>query len=75
MALFFVVLERNLFLRRSRKEFTKLSITESSSKSELTPRHMASKSVVFNVEYEVEKFDGTNNFGVWQYEVMDVLIQ
>lgn len=52
-----------------------MSITESSSKSELTSRHMASKSVVFNVEYEVEKFDGTNNFGVWQYEVMDVLIQ
>lgn len=30
---------------------------------------------VSNAKYEVEKFDGTNNFGMWQCEVMDVLIQ
>ena len=26
-------------------------------------------------KFEVKKFDGTNNFGMWQCEVMDVLIQ
>lgn len=49
--------------------------TESSSKSESTPRHMASKYGILNAEYEVEKFDGTNNFSMWQCEVMDLLIQ
>lgn len=27
------------------------------------------------MKFEVEKFDGTNNFGMWQCEVMDVLNQ
>ena len=30
---------------------------------------------VSNAKFEVEKFDGTNNFNMWQCEVMDVLIQ
>lgn len=33
------------------------------------------RSMVSNAKFEVEKFDGTNNFGMWQCEVMDVLIQ
>ncbi|KAG2663573.1 hypothetical protein I3760_16G037700 [Carya illinoinensis] len=33
------------------------------------------RSTVSNAKFEVEKFDGTNNFGMWQCEVMDVLIQ
>ncbi|KAM1590896.1 hypothetical protein ACFX1Z_034600 [Malus domestica] len=28
-----------------------------------------------NAKFEVEKFDGTNNFGMWQCEVKDVLAQ
>ena len=28
-----------------------------------------------NAKFEVEKFDMTNNFGMWQCEVLDVLIQ
>ena len=31
--------------------------------------------MVSNAKFEVEKFDGTNNFGTWQCEVMDVLVQ
>ena len=31
--------------------------------------------MVSNAKFEVEKFDGTNNFGMWQCEVMDVLVQ
>ena len=33
------------------------------------------RSVVSNAEFDVEKFDGQNNFGIWQCEVMDVLAQ
>ena len=28
-----------------------------------------------NAKFEVENFDRTNNFGMWQCEVLDVLIQ
>ena len=28
-----------------------------------------------SAKFEVEKFDGTNNFGMWQYEMMDLLGQ
>ncbi|KAG5563553.1 hypothetical protein RHGRI_006103 [Rhododendron griersonianum] len=28
-----------------------------------------------SAKFDVEKFDGKNNFGMWQCEVMDVLIQ
>ena len=30
---------------------------------------------VSNAKFEVDKFDGMNNFGMWQGEVMDVLVQ
>lgn len=33
------------------------------------------KTTVQNAKFEVEKFDGTNNFGMWQCEVKDVLAQ
>ncbi|KAM2738157.1 hypothetical protein EV2_032395 [Malus domestica] len=36
--------------------------------------HLA-KTIVQNAQFEVEKFDGTNNFGMWQCEVKDVLAQ
>ena len=28
-----------------------------------------------NTKFDVEKFDGTNNFGMWQCEVQDILFQ
>ena len=31
--------------------------------------------MVTNTTFDVEKFDGTNNFGMWQCEVQDVLFQ
>jgi hypothetical protein len=33
------------------------------------------RTMVSNAKFEVKKFDGTNNFGMWQCEVMDVLVQ
>ena len=35
----------------------------------------AVRTMVSNAKFEVEKFDGMKNFGMWQCEVMDVLIQ
>lgn len=32
------------------------------------------RTMVSTAKFEVEKFDGTNNFGMWQCEVMDVLV-
>ena len=31
--------------------------------------------MVINNKFDVEKFDGTNNFGMWQCEVQDILFQ
>ncbi|KAI4332242.1 hypothetical protein L6164_017166 [Bauhinia variegata] len=31
--------------------------------------------MVTNAKFDVEKFDGTNNFGMWQCEVLDILYQ
>ncbi|KAM1850425.1 hypothetical protein ACFX13_014614 [Malus domestica] len=33
------------------------------------------RTTVQNAKFEVKKFDGTNNFGMWQCEVNDVLAQ
>ncbi|KAH9800324.1 hypothetical protein KPL71_000620 [Citrus sinensis] len=33
------------------------------------------RTTVTNAKFEVKKFDGTNNFGIWQCEVLDVLCQ
>ncbi|KAG8488232.1 hypothetical protein CXB51_018792 [Gossypium anomalum] len=33
------------------------------------------RTTVANAKFEVEKFDGTNNFGMWQCEIMVVLCQ
>ena len=35
----------------------------------------SARTTVSNAKFEVEKFDGTNNFGMWQCEVLDVLVQ
>ena len=33
------------------------------------------RTMVSNAKFKVDKFDGMNNFGMWQREVMDVLVQ
>ncbi|KAG8486258.1 hypothetical protein CXB51_019637 [Gossypium anomalum] len=35
----------------------------------------SAKTTVTNAKFEVEKFDGTNNFGMWQCEILDILYQ
>ena len=35
----------------------------------------SARTTVTNAKFEMEKFDGTNNFGIWQCEVLDVLCQ
>ncbi|KAH9754791.1 hypothetical protein KPL71_015554 [Citrus sinensis] len=35
----------------------------------------SARTTVTNAKFEVEKFDGINNFGMWQCEVLDVLCQ
>ncbi|KAI4347993.1 hypothetical protein L6164_008758 [Bauhinia variegata] len=49
---------------------------ESSERSTTTPVTASlSKTMVTNAKFDVEKFDGTNNFGMWQCEVLDILYQ
>jgi hypothetical protein len=43
--------------------------------SESFTKLSAVRTMVSNAKFEVEKFDGTTNFGIWQYKVMDILIQ
>ena len=43
--------------------------------SEFFTKPSVVRTMVSNVNFEVEKFDGTKNFGMWQCEVMDVLFQ
>ena len=56
--------------------FTK-SLADSSRKTlaESSTNPSAIRMTVSNAKFEVEKFDGTNNFSMWQCEVMDFLIQ
>ena len=43
--------------------------------SESSAKPLAVRMMISNAKFEVEKFDGMNNFGMWQCEVMDVLVQ
>lgn len=36
---------------------------------------LAAKITVSNAKSKLENFDGTNNFGMWQCKVLDVLFQ
>ena len=55
---------------------TKSSVDSSAKAStESSTKPSAVRTSVSNAKFKVEKFDGTNNFGMWQCEVMDVLIQ
>ena len=42
---------------------------------ESSAKPLAVRTMVSNAKFEVEEFDGTSNFGMWQCEVMDVLVQ
>ena len=33
------------------------------------------RSSMSNAKFDIEKFDGTNNFGMWQCEVLDLLFR
>ena len=52
-----------------------MSEFESSAPSTSTSKGFSSRSMVTNTKFDVEKFGGTNNFGMWQCEVQDVLFQ
>ena len=53
------------------------SLVDSSRKAlaKSSAKPLAIRTSVSNAKFEGEKFDGTNNFGMRQYELMDVLIQ
>ena len=61
-------LQRQLFV-------VEMAESESSARSTTTHGGSSSRAVVTNAKFDVEKFDGTNNFGMWQCEVLDVLFQ
>ena len=55
---------------------TKSSVDSSGkSLSESSAKSLAVRTMVSNAKFEVEKFDGMKNFGMWQCKVMDVLVQ
>ena len=55
---------------------TKFSANSSEkSLSESFAKPLTVRMMVSNAKFEVEKFDVMNNFGMWQCEVMDVLVQ
>ena len=54
---------------KSSADSSRKSLSESSAKP------LAVRTMVSDAKFEVEKFDGMNNFGMWQCEVMDVLVQ
>ena len=58
-------------------DFSTKSSADSSRKAsaESSAKPSAVRMSVSNAKFEVEKFDGMSNFGMWQCEVMDVLIQ
>ena len=35
----------------------------------------SSMKIISNTNFEVDKYDDTKNFGMWQSEVMDILFQ
>ena len=43
--------------------------------AESSAKPLAVRTMVSNNKFEVEKFDGTNNFYMWQCEVTNVLVQ
>lgn len=40
-----------------------------------SPGNSVRRTMLSNAKFEVEKFDGTNNFGMWQCEVSDLLFR
>ena len=55
---------------------TKFSVDSSrKALAESFAKPLVVRTMVSNAKFEVEKFDGMNNFGMWQCKVMDVLVQ
>ena len=62
---------------KSSAESSRKALVDSFRKAlaESSAKPSAIRMSVSNAKFEVEKFDGMSNFGMWQCEVMDVLIQ
>ena len=58
-----------ILLQNLRRILLKKTLSESFAKP------LAVRMMVSNAKFEVEEFDGMNNFGMWQCEVMGVLVQ
>lgn len=43
--------------------------------AEASASSSSTRTTVTNAKFEKEKFDGSNNFSMWQCEVLDVLCQ
>ena len=52
-----------------------MSEFESSAASTSTSKGFSSRSMMTNTKFDVEKFDGTNNFGMWPCEMQNILFQ
>ena len=51
------------------------NLPDSRNVSEASTSGTVRRAVLSNAKFEVEKFDGTNNFGMWQCEVLDLLFR
>ena len=63
--------------RKKSSDFSTKSLTDSSGKAlvESFAKPLVVRTMVSYAKFEVKKIDVTNNFGMWQCEVMDVLVQ
>uniref|UniRef100_A0A5B6Z910 Putative Ty-1 copia retrotransposon n=1 Tax=Davidia involucrata TaxID=16924 RepID=A0A5B6Z910_DAVIN len=52
-----------------------MGVTKPSEPSKPSTSSSVRRTMLSNVKFEVEKFDGTNNFGMWQCEVLDLLFR
>ncbi|KAF3448070.1 hypothetical protein FNV43_RR08778 [Rhamnella rubrinervis] len=52
-----------------------IELPQSRNTSKSSTSGTVQKPMLSNARFEVEKFDGTNNFGMWQCEVLDLLFQ
>ena len=54
-----------------------MSSTDPTTKSRTSEstKNSNSRPMILNTKFEVKRFDGTDNFAMWQCQVQDVLIQ
>ncbi|TXG49586.1 hypothetical protein EZV62_025461 [Acer yangbiense] len=54
---------------------TEAQASASTSNTTASTRSSWQRSSMSNAKFDIEKFDGTNNFGMWQCEVLDLLFR